>query len=85
MTHGAHTTCKDSIALLRDYLEGELPGELREKLEDHFGGCSPCEEFLKSYRATPELCRKALKQDDVPEEVAESLTAFLRRECAKAR
>lgn len=85
MTHAAHTTCKDSISLLRDYLEGELTPELRERLEHHFGACSPCEEFLKSYRATPDLCRKALQHDDVPEEVAESLSSFLRRELAKAR
>ncbi len=78
----SHATCKESIDLLLDFLEGELPGELRARLETHFGGCSPCEEFLKSYRATPVLCRKALAAE-VPEEVASRLTDFLRAEMKK--
>lgn len=80
----SHSTCKESIDLLLEYLEGELPPELRAKLEEHLGGCSPCEDFLKTYRATPGLCRKALARE-VPEEVAESLNAFLRRELQKAK
>jgi hypothetical protein len=84
MSDGDHSTCKETLALLREYLEGELTPALKAKLEAHFGGCSPCEEFVRSYLATPELCRKALKQDDVPEEVADSLSAFLRRELAKS-
>ena len=77
------STCKDSVELLLEYLDGELTPELREKLEEHLGGCSPCEDFLKSYRATPGLCRKALARD-VPREVAAKLTDFLRREMGKA-
>jgi len=77
------STCKDSVELLLEYLDGELTPELREKLEEHLGGCSPCEDFLKSYRATPGLCRKALARE-VPREVAAKLTDFLRREMAKA-
>jgi anti-sigma factor RsiW len=77
------STCKDSVELLLEYLDGELTPELREKLESHLGGCSPCEDFLKSYRATPGLCRKALARD-VPREVAAKLTDFLRREMVKS-
>lgn len=77
-----HSTCKESIDLLIEYLDGELSSELRERLEAHFGGCSPCEEFLKSYRATPGLCRKALVAE-VPEEVANKLTSFLRANMKK--
>ena len=77
------STCKDSVELLLEYLDGELTPELREKLEEHLGGCSPCEDFLKSYRATPGLCRKALARD-VPREVAAKLTDFLSREMGKA-
>lgn len=76
------STCKDSINLLLEYLEGELTPEVHARLESHLGGCSPCEDFLKSYRATPGLCRKALAAE-VPEEVATKLTDFLRRELHK--
>lgn len=71
-------TCKDSIDLLLSYLDGELPGHVREQLEAHFGDCQPCEDFLATYRATPKLCRCALEKK-MPEEVASKLTDFLRK------
>ena len=76
------STCKDSVELLLEYLDGELTPELRRKLEEHLGGCTPCEDFLKSYSATPAICRKALARE-VPKEVAAKLTDFLRREMGK--
>lgn len=78
-----NSTCKDSIELLLEYLDGELAPDVHQRLESHLGGCPPCEEFLRSYRATPSLCRKALARE-VPEEVASKLSDFLRRELSKA-
>ncbi len=72
-------TCKESIARMLEYIDGELSDDLREKLEAHLGGCTSCEEFLASYRATPSICRQALAKK-MPEEVAHKLTDFLRRE-----
>lgn len=76
------STCKDSVELLLEYLDGKLTAELREKLEAHLSGCSPCEDFWKSYKATPAICRKALARE-LPQEVANKLTEFLRREMKK--
>jgi anti-sigma factor RsiW len=75
-------SCKDSIALMLEYLDGELAADVRARLEDHFGGCTPCEDFLKSYRETPSICRKALAKK-IPQEVASKLTEFLRGEMSK--
>ncbi len=75
-------TCKDSVHLLLEYLDGELSADVRARLEAHFGGCTPCEDFLKSYRATPTLCRKALASK-LPQSVADKLTSFLREEMKK--
>ncbi|MEW5740096.1 MAG: zf-HC2 domain-containing protein [Myxococcota bacterium] len=72
-------SCRDSLQLLLDYAEGHLPEDVRARLERHFGDCQPCEDFLKTYRATPELCRKALEAK-MPEAVARKLTAFLKKE-----
>lgn len=71
------TTCKDSIELLRAYVDGELAPEEHTRLESHFGDCSPCEEFLATYRATPKLCQEALRKQ-MPEEISRRLIAFLR-------
>ena len=78
----ASTTCKDSVEVLLEYLDGDLTGELRARLEAHLGGCTPCEDFMRSYKATPALCRKALARE-MPSEVATKLTDFLRHEMSK--
>ncbi len=70
-------TCQDAINLLLDYLDGEMPGEVAAELREHLSGCEPCEEFLHSYRATPGLCRQAMRAK-MPQEVAQRLTEFLR-------
>ena len=77
-----HATCKDTVGLMLEYLDGELADDVRARLEEHLNGCSPCEEFLAAYRATPSLCKKALAKK-MPETVAAKLTEFLRRECKK--
>lgn len=75
----SHPTCKESVELMLEYLDGGLSDDLRAKLKEHLGGCSPCEEFLASYKATPGICRKALAAK-MPENLANKLTEFLRKE-----
>lgn len=75
-------TCKECIDLLLDYLEGELPVDVRARLEAHMGGCESCDTFLKQYSATPGMCRKALAAQ-MPENIAKRLTDFLRVEMEK--
>lgn len=70
-------TCKDSINLLLSMLDGELTPEETRQLREHLAGCSPCVDFLRTYRATPGLCRKALAAK-MPQEVSARLTEFLR-------
>ena len=75
--------CKDSIDLLLEYLDGGVTPEVQQQLEEHLHGCTPCEEFLKQYKETGPLCRKALVAR-MPREVAEKLTSFLRESLRKA-
>ena len=71
------TTCKDCIDLLREYLDGELSDEFRSKLEMHLADCPPCEDFLKTYKATPGICKQALAAS-MPDQIASKLADFLR-------
>ena len=71
-------TCKDAIDLLRAYLDGELEQSQKAALEEHLGACAPCVDFVATYRQTPGLCKKAL-QAKMPEDLANSLSAFLRK------
>jgi anti-sigma factor RsiW len=70
-------TCKDSINLLLDFLDGEIPAEEAQHLREHLSGCAPCVDFLRTYKATPGLCRRALAQQ-MPQEVSARLTEYLR-------
>ncbi|KFE69086.1 anti-sigma factor family protein [Hyalangium minutum] len=76
-------TCKDSINLLLDFLDGELTPEDTQHLREHLQGCSPCVDFLRTYRATPGLCKKALAQK-MPQEMSTKLTEFLRSKIKSA-
>lgn len=73
-------SCKDSINLLMDFLDGEMAPEEEAHLQEHLSGCPPCVDFLRTYRATPGLCKRALAKQ-MPKEVSESLTEFLRSKC----
>ena len=75
-------SCKDSVHLLLDFLEGDMSPELARQLEEHLAGCPPCVDFLRTYRETPGLCRKALAAK-MPEELSAKLTEFLRARMRK--
>ncbi|SEM28020.1 Putative zinc-finger [Stigmatella aurantiaca] len=76
-------TCKDSINLLMNFLDGELSQEETQHLREHLQGCSPCVDFLRTYRATPGLCKRALAAR-MPQEVSEKLTEYLRSKIKSA-
>ncbi|MBX5480783.1 MAG: zf-HC2 domain-containing protein [Myxococcaceae bacterium] len=75
--------CKDSIHRLLEFLDGDLSPEEHAQLEEHLKWCPPCMEFLRSYKATPGMCRKALAAK-MPEELANKLSEFLRNRIRKA-
>lgn len=72
------SSCKDTMDLLRGYLDGDLSPEERTALETHLGACSPCVDFLNQYKDTPTLCKKALAAK-MPRELADQLTMFLKK------
>ena len=73
-------TCKDSVNLLLDFLDGELPEDDARHLRMHLDGSPPCVDFMETYRATPGLCKKALAAK-MPTAVASKLAEFLRQKC----
>ena len=72
----AAMTCRETIDLLLDYLEGRLSADDRAALDAHFAACPPCLDFVASYRETPRIVRDATDVS-VPAEVAERLRRFL--------
>jgi anti-sigma factor RsiW len=70
-------TCKDSIHQLLEYVDGELSEAQSLELAEHLRACPPCVDFMKTYRATPQLARRALV-DQMPSELTGKLKAFIR-------
>jgi anti-sigma factor RsiW len=68
--------CKECVDLLGEYIEGTLPKDRAKALEEHLSLCPPCITFVRTYRATRNLCRHALEKE-MPEELVNSLSAFL--------
>jgi anti-sigma factor RsiW len=70
-------TCKDFIAFLLEYLEGDLPKAQKARFEEHLSVCGSCVAYLSNYRDTVELAKAALGDPEgpVPEEVPEDLVA----------
>lgn len=60
-------TCREVASFLADYLENELPAERRAEFESHLSRCSPCEQYLHSYRDTIRLCREAMRAGECPD------------------
>ena len=75
-------TCKNSISLLADFLDGTMSEDEEKRLIEHLDACPPCVEFVKTYRATPGLCKRALAKK-MPEELSARLTDFLRQKIQK--
>ena len=63
--------CASGVELLMDYLEGELSAELHSAIEEHVAGCPRCTAFVASYRATPEILRRATAASLPPDLAAE--------------
>ncbi|OLC55408.1 MAG: hypothetical protein AUH92_02245 [Acidobacteria bacterium 13_1_40CM_4_69_4] len=59
-------------------MEGSLAPSLARRLEEHLAGCSACEGFLQSLRATRAAVR-SLRCDDIPKDCHARLRAFLDR------
>jgi anti-sigma factor RsiW len=62
---------------LLEYLDGDMGSAEARELKQHLDTCPPCVNFVQSYRATPDLCRRHLAKQ-MPEELVNHLKSFLR-------
>ena len=69
-------TCREIAELLLDFVEGELPPQMAEHIQQHLEWCPPCVTYLETYRATIRLTRQ-LPAEPLPEALKERLRAAL--------
>ena len=81
----AHTvdraTCREMLARLNAYIDGELEAQLCAELEAHLAACGDCRVVVNTLRRTIELYRAlGESSQELPGEVAERLYARLNLE-----
>jgi predicted anti-sigma-YlaC factor YlaD len=78
-------TCRELIEFLDEYEAGTQPPQVRAEFERHLRVCLECRDYLKTYRDTLALARRAACEehgdrlpDDVPEDLIEAVLAARR-------
>ncbi len=61
-----YITCRQLIDFIAEYLDGELPVDMRRDFERHLNVCPSCVAYLDGYRQTIQLGKLALKPSDEP-------------------
>jgi hypothetical protein len=74
--HGA--TCGDLLALLNDYVDGDVDPSVCKELESHLSQCNPCQVVVDNVRKTITLFRKD-GSCDLPVEFRDHMHAALRK------
>jgi anti-sigma factor RsiW len=72
-------TCKELCDLLMAYCEGELSAQEREEICAHLSRCSPCVNYVETYRITVSITRK-LPGSELPEGLVEKIRAALEQD-----
>jgi anti-sigma factor (TIGR02949 family) len=67
--------CRQVFAMLSEYLDGELPSDICERMSRHIEECPPCVEFVRTLQRTVDLCRglKSTEPVRIPDSVREEL------------
>lgn len=70
-----YVTCEEVVTFLLSYLSGELSADKEQDFEKHLAVCPSCVSYMKTYKATVELGKKALAEEPAssPPELAPDL------------
>jgi len=72
-----HKDCEKLVECLSDYIDGELPPELVEKLEAHIQGCNNCRIVVDTTKKTISLYHQVADEQHAPDAVVEKLHKIL--------
>ena len=69
--------CREILAALSDYVDGDLDPELLGALQEHLADCDPCQLVIDNVRQTITLYKSG-RPVDLPPELCERLRGALR-------
>jgi anti-sigma factor RsiW len=70
--------CRQAVALMTDYLEGQLSLRDATRLERHLAGCPHCSEYLAQIRVTIDALGRATP-DVLSDDALDDLVVLYRR------
>jgi anti-sigma factor RsiW len=70
--------CRDAVALMTAYLDGELDSRSTDRLEAHLADCAHCSEYLAQLRLTVDALGH-VGPGDLPDEAVDDLVELYRR------
>jgi hypothetical protein len=71
--------CREVVESLFDFVSGELPLELCQRIEGHLKVCSHCVCIVETYQVTIKLSRQLPKNDSLPRSCAQRLRTTIER------
>ncbi len=69
-------TCKETVELVTDYLEGALLPEMQAQFDQHLDTCLGCNIYLNQMRQTIQALRQLTDETTPPEQKHELLQLF---------
>jgi anti-sigma factor RsiW len=70
--------CRDAVALMTAYLDGELAAPDRERLDAHLADCPHCFEYLAQLQVTIDALGH-VDPDELPQATVDDLVELYRR------
>jgi predicted anti-sigma-YlaC factor YlaD len=70
-------TCQEVVELVTDYLEGALPSDQVERVEEHLNICEGCDSYVDQMRTAVATVGR-LREEDLPPETRDRLMAAFR-------
>lgn len=70
--------CRDAVALMTDYVEGQLSSTDAARLETHLAACPHCHEYFAQIRITIDALGY-VTPEDLPDDTVDELVSLYRR------
>ncbi len=74
---GSGITCRDAVAVVQEFLDGQLDGVSADQVREHFEICSHCYPHLKFERSFREAVARAASGQDAPPELRRRVVDLL--------
>ena len=70
-------TCQEIVELITEYLDGALPPDERERMQQHLVWCDACRTYLEQMRETI-VATGSVSEESLSEEAREDLVQLFR-------